>query len=251
MTGKGGWIAVVLLVGWLSSATAVAEQKASMPQLEGYWILEATTASTLSSPSIGEIPSLSTVLSIVEIRQRGQDLRLQSRTCDVRLDADTSMVTTRVPRRFIDAIEDRRREARLIQRDGQWYLYVERDWELLGVEMEDPTAGDLPDDEDDPRIIDQDDNGHPGMTIELEGRLGGEVHIVRRSWDQMMGRIDEKGRIRGAIQWDFEQKTVDASRRWLRTTLDGEPDPDGSRFRMQRHDGGETPRCRDLYRGGS
>lgn len=244
--GSVGIVMMGLVVGCLSSSPVGAEQPLATPELEGWWILEATTASILSSRAVGEIPSQSTVLSVVKIKQRGRALKLHSRTCDVRLEADTPMVTTRVPRRFVEAIDDRRRRGQLKRQHGAWYVHLERDWELLGLQMEDPARESLPTDKEDPRIIDQDDSGHPGMTIELEGRMGGEVHIIRRSWDQMMGRLQGDERIAGPIRWDFEQHTVDASRRWLRSDLSGTPDMESSRFRMQRHHGQERPRCRAL-----
>jgi hypothetical protein len=83
----------------------------------------------------------------------------------------------------------------------------------IGIELEDPANESLPDDPNDPRIIDADGDGKPGVTakVKVSEDLQGEIYLVRReifAYDVTQVSAD---RFEGTIDDNSEQLIVGAS----------------------------------------
>lgn len=204
-----------------------------IPDVQGRWLKQVVTVADTSAGPIGTVRIEATVTSIVDVHQQGRDLALVVDTCSTDMTSDSSMVRTRFSDRFVHSIDDQIRSARLIRRNGQWFVNIERKWELLGVTMDAPEDESLPDDADDPRVFDQDGDGNPGFTIEVDGLISGQAYVARRAWDQFLGQLNGDGTVEGRVKWDAEQKVLDASRRTLRSSPDTDPVVEAGGFRMK------------------
>ncbi len=83
----------------------------------------------------------------------------------------------------------------------------------IGIELEDPANEELPTDPDDPRIIDADGDGNPGVTssIRVSEDLQGEVYLVRREIFAYDVTQTDPDRLVGTITDGSEQLIVGAS----------------------------------------
>jgi hypothetical protein len=83
----------------------------------------------------------------------------------------------------------------------------------IGIDLEDPANESLPTDPDDPRIVDADGDGKPGVTasIKVSEDLQGEIYLARReifAYDVTQVSDD---RLEGVIEDDSEQLIIGAS----------------------------------------
>lgn len=90
----------------------------------------------------------------------------------------------------------------------------------VGIRLEDPANDVLPSDPDDPRIVDDDGDGNPGITVTV--RIGdgfeGELYIARReifAYDMVQDGPDT---LRGTVTDGSEQLVIGASDPMLETT---------------------------------
>ncbi len=214
--------------------TVIRASQGEAPSMAGRWLKQVTTVAESSAGPVGTIEVRTRAYQVVDVEQRGRDINLEVQTCSLVMSDDSSMVSTGFSDELASTLDHRSRSGRLHQRNGAWFLSIDRDWELLGMTMEAPEQEQLPESIDDPRVFDQDGDGNPGFTIEVQGFIDGEVYVARRGWDQFLGRINGEESIQGRVKWHSEEKVLDASRRMLRSSPDSVANSEDSRFRMQR-----------------
>jgi len=83
----------------------------------------------------------------------------------------------------------------------------------IGVRLEDPANDPLPTDPTDPRIADDDHDGHPGVTsrIEVSPELIGEIYLARREIFAYDVDAQPDGTLTGVVRDRSEQLIIDAS----------------------------------------
>jgi hypothetical protein len=83
----------------------------------------------------------------------------------------------------------------------------------VGIRLDDPFNEALPTDPADPRIVDDDGDGQPGITvtIEVSDDLSGELYIARREIFSYDARLVEPDRITGVVTDESEQLVIGAS----------------------------------------
>lgn len=83
----------------------------------------------------------------------------------------------------------------------------------IGIELDDPANERLPTDPDDPRIIDADGDGNPGITssIEVGDGLRGEIYLARREIFAYDLTQESPDRLVGTITDGSEQLVIGAS----------------------------------------
>ena len=98
--------------------------------------------------------------------------------------------------------------------DGNFYLYRPRTPTLLGIEYEDPYNTPLPKSikPDDPRLVDADNDGNPGVTVFIDMfNKTEELYIARREVFAFEAYLKENGNIEGVVHDDSEQLIIDAT----------------------------------------
>ncbi len=83
----------------------------------------------------------------------------------------------------------------------------------VGIRLDDPFNEALPTDPADPRIVDDDGDGNPGITvtIEVSDDLRGELYIARREIFAYDATLVEPDRITGVVTDESEQLVIGAS----------------------------------------
>jgi hypothetical protein len=83
----------------------------------------------------------------------------------------------------------------------------------VGIRLDDPANEPLPTDPNDPRIVDDDGDGKPGITVTVgaNGAVGGELYLARReifAYDMVQDGPDS---MRGTVTDSSEQLVIGAS----------------------------------------
>ena len=203
------------------------------PDVGGSWAILQVTSAITEVPLMGDVVSDTISIGRLDIEQKGLKLSLQEKVCDLRLRSEASKVRTAIPQAFIRAIPVLRTRARLVEPEepsGAFGFERGPSWMVLGAKLTRPTDEALPTEEEDPRVYDQDRDGHPGVTVEVEGLISGKIYLVQRGWNKLRGTHDpERHRIQGRIQWSSEQTILDSTSLFLASQPTTRVNPDGAR----------------------
>jgi hypothetical protein len=98
----------------------------------------------------------------------------------------------------------------------------------VGIRLEDPTNEPLPTDPGDPRIVDDDGDGSPGITvtIRVSPELVGELYIARREIFAYEATLTTPDRFEGTVTDESEQLVIGASDPLFLTESDWRQHPD-------------------------
>lgn len=214
-----------------------------LPELGGVWV-QLTHQTTISTPAlIGEVRTETRTWSVVQVHQAGNDVRLESEICRIDVNTSSRGVRTIIPEAMRRVMSRGSRSGRLILDDSGYQLSLPRVYMLLGAELDNPTTDSLPSSASDPRVIDHDGDGHPGVTVRIRGIVRGEVYLVQRAWSRLLSNQLGERRISGFIQWDEESEVLDATNPFLKMQPDTRPSNlrEDNYFIMERFD--MTPTC--------
>jgi hypothetical protein len=203
---------------------------------------------TADLPIIGSLRIHTTVGAFTRITQSGSTLILQDRYCFTDAVPSTFLFKTNIADVVMQSIQPETRTARLILDNGD--IGFTQDWytEIRGAILQNPENDSLPDNPDDPRLVDLEGDGHPGMTIQASilRFVNGEGYAVQRYRYRLKGTVFDVNTIIGTIEWTSEQAVVSATHQLFMEafTDDTDPDPTKHRFVMIRID--ETWSCETL-----
>jgi hypothetical protein len=199
-------------------------------------------------PIAGEVERMSIVAQFVQVDQVGTALTMFDSYCFTDVRDGTPLVSTIIPEAFMASLTPTARSATLIPQTSSVLLESSFYVEVRGALLEDPASDPLPTESQDPRVVDQDGDGHPGMTVRVTilGILEGETYVVQRVRYRLSGVLVETGRVEGTIAWTDEQSVLGATNPLLEVDTVGmhHPDPAAHRFVMIRVD--ETWTCETL-----
>lgn len=223
----------VLLMLVLGDATAAP----AAPNLSGRWArLEVTTALS-KVPVLGDLTSQTRAWTIVTLTQKGERVSVQEQLCGLQNETLGGAVQTIFPQAFIDAVSGDPRKATLRVSGSKLQYRETRPLRVNGARLEDTKNDVLPSSPEDPRLEDPDGDGQPGLTVQIEGFVDGQVYVVQRDISELRGEVHTNGRlIKGLIRWSAEQSVVGASRDMLNKNPQSRPHPEPQRsyFRMRR-----------------
>jgi hypothetical protein len=115
----------------------------------------------------------------------------------------------------VQAIKPRVQEVELSLKDGLWHIYRPATPSLLGISG-DPSKP-LSTDPNDPNLTDPDQDGHPGVTVQLSvGKFfKGEIYLTRREIFTNYVKLNYNGTLSGYVIDESEQFVVGASKKIL------------------------------------
>lgn len=220
-----------------------------VPQLAGSWVKLVST-SVLTETLVGdEEESKNVSVQRVDIEQEGQQLTFDTEVCSLEIIEEAQLAETTIPDAFVESLDPPRRHGQVV--DGQLEIFEEV--QVRGVQFddgEDPRQQPLPTEPDDPRVFDQDGDGNPGVTIEVDATItSGEVYVVQRVVDRFEAPDVDEHEIAGIVDWQEEQEILDASDEELllaEPQTRPNPDEEASYFRMQKLDDDAPADCQTL-----
>ena len=232
-----------LIYGLLINGQAIDETGPSEVALDlsGVWAMVQITSEIAKIPIVGNRTRTTTTYLRLIIEQTGDALSILETNCGTNIDDGTVMVSTTIPDAFLRSLGVTERAAHLESvseadpstgnPSPERRIVFPWSTQVLGARLEDPENDALPTDAADPRVFDQDNDGHPGMTVRVEimGLIGGEVYVVQRNRNRLIGTVVSPGFIQGTIEWETEQVILAASSPFLASGGQGSPDPDPER----------------------
>ena len=192
-------------------------------------------------PILGGLRRETTAVMRAEIVQSGSRVAIASEYAHVEVETGVPGLAMVFPDVFVDSLVSGERIAYLDSPEGSSAISFVQDWytEVRGAVLADPARDPLPTMPDDPRVFDQDADGHPGMTVSIDllGLIHGDVYVVQRVRYRLIGSVEQGGRaISGLIEWEDEQVVLGASSPLLTAGASGTPVKGESWFHMIRSD---------------
>lgn len=234
-----------------SGETPSATLAASIDQLTGgVWAKQMILASESSALGIRSTSKIERLI-LVKMIKHDDSLETTEELCDIRTTASNGATLT-FPAAFRRLLSPRQTSYELQAGGASAQVVGGRVVELLGARLRDEVRGDLPTQDDDPAVFDQDGDGHPGVTVEVSARalfvtVEGKVYLTQRTITQETGALQSAELIRGKINWSFEQSVLGSDSRILSSVSPSTTVlPEQSEFTMRKLGDGDT--CASMLR---
>ncbi|RAL20417.1 hypothetical protein DL240_16565 [Lujinxingia litoralis] len=173
---------------------------------------------------------------LVRIEEDGELLREQRRLCALDL-SPVAGLRPLVPPAVIATIQSPEIDRGFVTRPTPGGAYTSAtEVGLWGLELEDPVGDAIPSDPQDPRVVDADADGEPGVSLEIAGsgcrRYMGQRQIVR-----YFGQLTHANLIEGGSATHTHAEVYGASASLCQISPPVEPNDAFSVFKMARIDG--------------
>lgn len=208
-----------------SSTTAPAE---AIERMVGSFALETTFGTIAMVPFLGDQMHLNRAWGLVDIVQEGDTLVMTERGCHVESEGSDASIPDAVPQ----SIEPRVATLEFVSEGALRWVRPETSVAVGWTPASESDS--IPQTADDPRVIDQDGDGQPGVTVNVSGLASGDVYVVQwqRGWYE--GELGSSGEITGENHGSgSEQKTIGASTSLLEMDVANRPNPDTSMNRVR------------------
>ena len=225
----------VLMVLALSALSTPAMAQDSN-EISGRWAKLTHLESLSKVPILGEISIETEVISLIEFRPNGSNgVEYREKTCSLRSNTLAGLLHTSYPRGLLRVITKPWTPAEVRSVDGDLVLDLPKAWSAYGYRPEQPGQA-SPHAAGDPRVIDQDRDGHPGVTVNTGGIVDGQLYAALLEWNESRGRVVSPDRIVGNVDWGTDLAVLGASSSMLRSQAPTRPspNPDANRFVMRR-----------------
>ena len=112
-----------------------------------------------------------------------------------------------IPKALIASIDVSPRPATLTNEAGAWKFAQPDHVELRGLgDLTNPAEDPLPQNAQDARVVDQDEDGNPGVTVFVDvSATNLEVWVVQRIVTRLDADVGEDGGFQGMVTWSEEQ----------------------------------------------
>jgi hypothetical protein len=238
----GFWIFGVALVGWVLLLVSSGSEAATDP-FSGRWAMLQLLTTTSEIPVAGTLRSKTESVVLYDLTYDRDMLSGEGSLCSLRIDSGTNLVKTILPKRFLATLPKPKLSASLISKGGRWSFYQPKQTIVVGASINDVVGDSLPNRASDPRVIDQDKDGKPGVTIQISGIATGDIYVTQRNWTELSGFLKAPGRIEGRALFGSEQHILGATSWYLTRSPHSQPEPRDSSFYLIRL--GKKASCRD------
>jgi hypothetical protein len=185
------------------------------------------------------------VLSLHDVKHEGSRLEGDGALCSVDIENGTALVTTELPKALQRVLPPPTIKARLLEVDGELRLVSTKQTVVVGAKLEDAHRETLPSKASDPRVVDLDGDGHPGVTVRIGGLVSGDMYVVQRTWTKLIGTSNGRG-FDGRLAFGIEQVVLGATSGRLTAPPESKPLATKSTFRLERVS--DTTSCADARR---
>lgn len=244
------WITTGLLLGgvvssWVNETRALErhdrvafrvsaeKEESASPRGEysGTYVFLQQTVTVAEMPVLADVVATTRAVSIQRLVQEGERLRGSGALCSLDLESTSSLVKMELPAAFRRSLPPVRIDAALTPKNGGWIFRQAPQTLVVGARL---AAGEsLPTKPEDPRVVDQDGDGKPGVTVRVSGLVSGEIYLVQRSTSRLTGAL-RGAAFTGRIDFTNEQRVLDASLGVLKDGPEAKPDPGRSYFRLEK-----------------
>jgi hypothetical protein len=204
--------------------TCATKPSVGLADLSGNWVLRAAGAQVVKAA--GQLFHMKSVkVALVTVTQVGASVTLDGHVCD-RIQQDDPKNPAKV------VIPDAWRLTEWpFKRSGTFSagtLTLPNAVDVVGARLINPMTDQLPIDASDPRLVDDDNDGKPGITINLTGTFTGSLYCAQRDQSTLEGVAVGPDRVEGGMTYVSEQSVADSSNPLIKATYSlatSSPDP--------------------------
>jgi hypothetical protein len=183
----------------------------TVTDLSGTWVARVQGAQTVNAAAVGKLQTESVFYVLLTIAQTGTALTLDGRYCD-RVERDQSkplVPVVVIPDAWAHTEKPVHRTGSFAPGpEGYPIMSLLPAAEVAGAVLVDPTADPLPTVVDD-RVFDEDNDGHPGITIRLTGAsIFGQLFSVQRQITSVEAIAIAADRLVGRLAFKSEQNVL-------------------------------------------
>jgi hypothetical protein len=184
-----------------------------IPTMNGTWLLiheQSNCVETLGLKS----EALSVSAELIQMTQNVAQVREERTICSINLTRVLGLETT-FPNEAAQAHQPNIIEDSYVSGNGVGSGYasgIER--QIYGVNLTDPLTEAMPADREDPRLIDADEDGQPGITLRVnggEGNGGCDMFIAQRAAIRYFGTFERPNLIKGTSVTFYAQSVLGAT----------------------------------------
>lgn len=227
------WLRCVAAALLASVSCLTGSSRAEQSVTSGRYLLSQRTVVKADIPILPDISTETWTVSLLELEASSSSLRGGGKVCHIEMSSSTNLVRMELPVAFQRLVSDVELEARLTERAGRIELEESPRWRVLGAKLRDSEREPLPQRASDPRVIDQDGDGQPGVTVRVRGIVNGEVFVVQRGVTRLRGLSTADG-FAGAVVFHTEDVVIGASKPALLRRTATRPDSDRSTFVLRK-----------------
>jgi hypothetical protein len=182
----------------------------SVTDLSGLWVARVTGSQIVNAPIVGAVPNQNVFYLLVTISQTGAAVVVNGRYCDrTQINAPTAIVPVVIPDAWAHTEKGVYRTGTFATgADGYAILDLPAVTETSGAVLNPPDAP-LPATADDPNVIsviDEDNDGHPGITVRLSGQsFAGSLYTVQQQVTAIKAIAVAPDRLEGTLAFTSKQ----------------------------------------------
>lgn len=221
------------LVTAVAAAGALASSSRAQSQLAGHYVLSQRTVVRADIPILPDLLTETWSVALLRLDASAERLNGRGKLCRIEMSTSSSLVRMELPPAFQRLVSEVHLDARLEERSNGLALEEVPRVQVLGATLKDPEHEPLPRDASDRRVIDQDGDGHPGVTVRVRGIVNGEVFVVQRGVARLRGQSDPLG-FHGAVVFRTEDAVLGASKPVLTRRTPVRPDLERSTFVLRK-----------------
>jgi hypothetical protein len=193
----------------------------------GQYAIRGNLATIQNLPFVGKTPALSSAYSLLTLERDGAGVKAIERNCHIAITSTgpvKQLIPDALPQSAAPIVSPFR-----IWPEGDTFRFAKDESAIvIGARVEGSEA--LPTSASDARVVDQDGDGHPGVTVKVSGLITGEIYLVQRVRQSWSGQLDADGKLSFALMQDAGEQTIlDASSSLLKKAPDISKDPDASK----------------------
>jgi hypothetical protein len=227
-----GVCGVVLL--YVASNLLSSRSLAATERFSGRWAMLQLLATTSQIPVVGMLRSKTETVVLYDLTYREGTLSGEGALCRLRIDSGTELVKTVFSDRFKAALPTPRLNASLTFNGARWIFHQSKQYVVVGASLQTPLKDPLPTKASDPRVLDQDKDSKPGVTVQISGIVDGYIYVAQRNWTELQGSLKAPGRFEGSVLFGNEQNILGATSWVLARGPQAKPDSNNSLFYLVR-----------------
>ena len=179
---------------------------ASVTDLSGTWVVRMVGSQVVSPGFVSPYSTQSIFFLLMTIDQTGTDVVADGRYCDrTEIDPPGSMAPVKIPAAWAHTEKAIHRTGTFAPgSDGISVLSFSPKVEVAGAVL-DPAVATLPASATDSRVIDEDGDGHPGITVTLNGTISGSLYVVQEQTTSVLAIAVAPDRVEGALAFSSTQ----------------------------------------------
>jgi hypothetical protein len=185
---------------------------ADVPDVAGRFAYHEVTSRLVVAPGFAD-PFHTRVVSVmlVDQTQAGEAIGFDAQYCQHYTEDPDAAVHVIIPEAFVAGMPPFSRTGTYVAAGGSHTYALPKFYQVQGVTLGDVPNEALPTAPDDPRVVDQDADGKPGMTLRLTGLVDGELYVVQRQYTEILdGGPVSADALKGPVGFVSEQVILES-----------------------------------------